>query len=352
MQYNKLGKTDIEVSKICLGTMTWWAQNTEAEAHEQLDYTFNETDINFMDTAELYAIPIDPKTYGLTEQYIGSWFQKNMKKRDQIVLATKVSGKWPSHIRWGIGLTPDSIMSAIDDSLTRLKTDYVDLYQLHWPQRPTQAWGKLNYADEYFDEQRRDEDHIFEVLQTLDKIQKSWKVRHFWLSNETSWWTMKYLQIAKENNLPRMEAIQNAYSIIRREYEVWLAEISLQEKISLLAYSPLAGWLLSGKYRNNQWPADARFSLFGKNNMWYYLNDRSYKAVEDLQVLADELGISLTELSLAFVNDRKFMTSNIIGATTMDQLKECIWSADIELSSETRARIDEMFSDNQNPGNF
>ena len=163
---------------------------------------------------------------------------------------------------------------------------------------------------------------------------------------------MKYLQIAKENNLPRMEAIQNAYSIIRREYEVWLAEISLQEKISLLAYSPLAGWLLSGKYRNWEWPADARFSLFGKNNMWYYLNDRSYKAVEDLHTLADELDISLTELSLAFVNDRKFMTSNIIGATTMDQLKECIWSADIELSSVTRARIDEMFTDNQNPGNF
>ena len=350
MQYNKLGKTDIDVSKICLGTMTWWAQNTEAEAHEQLDYALDHG-VNFIDTAELYAIPIDPNTYGLTEQYIGSWLQKTWK-RDQVVLATKVAGRWPSHIRDGVGLTPESIMSAIDDSLQRLKTDYVDLYQLHWPQRQVQAWGKINYSDDFYDASRKDADHIHQILKTLDTLQKSGKVRHFWLSNETSWWAMKYLEIAKENNLPRMESIQNAYSIIRREYEVWLAEISLQEDMWLLAYSPLAGGLLSGKYRNNQWPKDGRFTLFGKNNMWYYLNDRSYKAVEDFAALADELWITLTELSLAFVNDRKFVTSNIIGATTIDQLEECIGSADIELSSNTRTKIDEMFTENQNPGNF
>ena len=351
MEKRTVGRTDLEVTKICLGTMTWGYQNTEEEAHEQLDYAIEEAGINIIDTAEVYAVPPSEDTYGKTETYIGNWLEKR-GKRDDLIIASKIAGRGRNYIRGGEGFTAEGIKAAIDGSLKRLKTDYIDIYQLHWPQRSVPVWGKLNYEEVMFDTSSEDEAHFVEILEALKEIQDAGKIKYAGLSNETPWGTMKYLHLADKYGLPRMQTIQNAYSLVRREYEIGLAEISMQEDIGLLAYSPLAGGMLSGKYLNGAKPEGARYSTWGADRMPQYQQDKVGQSVQELKDIADELGISLTQLSLAFVNDRGFVTSNIIGATTMEQLKECISSADITLSEETMDKINKQFHRNPNPSTF
>lgn len=349
MQYNVLGRTDIQVSKICLGTMTRWYQNTEQEAHEQLDYALDQW-VNFIDTAEIYAIPPTADTYGKTESYIGTWL-KNRSDRDKIILATKVAGPGPTWIRNGEWFTPSGIEQAIEWSLQRLQTDYVDLYQLHRPQRPVQLRWKLDYPSNDYTTSN-DEELIMSILKTCQKLQDSGKVRHFGLSNETPWGTMKFLELAKKHNLPRMQSIQNAYSIIRRDFEINLAEVSLQEDVSLLWYSPLGAGYLTGKYLDGKVPEQTRDSAWRATRMWYYWTEHSDIVLREYIDMATDLGISVTQLVLAFANDRKFMTSNIIWATTMAQLEEDISSAQVTLPQEVLTKIDELHSQYPNPGTF
>ena len=347
MEKRQLGKTDIQVSKICLGTMTWGDQNDEADAHQQLDYAIDHG-VNFIDTAELYAVPPKASTYTLTEGYIGNWLHKT-GKRSEVVLASKMAGPgWP-WIRDGAGLAVKDIETAIDGSLKRLQTDYIDLYQLHWPMRPVALWGKLNYESSMYDAAAAEQIESFYIA--LAKFVEQGKVRHLGLSNETAWGVMHYQRIADKHGLPPMASIQNAYSILRRDFEVALGEVALYESVGLLAYSPLAGGVLSGKYRNGQRPANTRFVLFPEL-MGYYANQRTEKAIEAYTAIAEGLHLSLTQLSLAFVNDLPFVTSNIIGATTMQQLAENIGSADVSLSADTFKQINEVFNNNPNPGSW
>lgn len=347
MQYNTLGTTDIKVSKICLGTMTWGEQNTQQDAFDQLDYALDH-EINFIDTAELYAIPPKEDTYGVTETIIGHWL-KQSGKRSNIILASKIAGPGLPWIREGKGFVIEEIEQAVDASLKRLQTDTIDLMQLHWPQRKVPLWGKMNHHPNMI--QEGDLDHLTQYYQAITKIAQKGKFRTIGLSNETAWGVMKYQQLAETLSLPPMVSIQNAYSLVRREFEVALSEVALHEKVGLLAYSPLAGGLLSGKYAAGNMPEGSRFKLFPET-MGYYKNERSEEAIVTYQALADELGMTLTQLSLAFVNDQAFVTSNIIGATTMAQLKENIQSADITLSEETRQKIDDIFTQYPNPGNW
>lgn len=355
MQKKQLGNTDIMVSKICLGTMNWWAQNNEQEAYEQLDYGIS-SGINFIDTAELYAVPPSPETQGLTERYVWNWMESR-KSRSNIILATKVTGSMTNnggvaHVRNGEWLTPSWIITALEWSLVRLKTDYIDLYQLHWPQRKSPMWGKMNFDESMIEEKKIVEDDIFQVLKTLDGLVKSGKIRHIGLSNETPWGTMKFLEIAKKNNFPIPQTIQNAYNLIRREYDSALAEISTYEWIGSLPYSPLAGWILTGKYQNWALPAGCRYTLWGKDRMPQNYNERTLAATAEYMKLADTLWISVTQLALAWVNDRSFVNSNIIGTTSVEQLKECISSAGITLSKETRKEIDAIHTKFPNPCTF
>lgn len=344
MKYQKLSYTDLEVSKICLGTMTFGEQNTESDAHAQLNYAL-ERGINFIDTAELYAIPINPDTQGLTEQYIGTWL-KDRTDRDKLILATKVVGPGAhvKHIRNPVEYTPEQINIAIDASLRRLQTDYVDLYQLHWPDRKTNFFGKLGYAH---DETERWEENFLTILETLQALVKAGKIRYFGLSNETAWGVMRYLHLADKHNLPRCISVQNPYSLLNRTYEVGLAEVSIKENVPLLPYSPLAFGLLSGKYHQEEKPANSRLTLFPR--MSRYNGKLSYDATARYLELAKTHGMSLATMSLAFINSRPFVTSNIIGATTMDQLKENIDSIDIELSDEILKEIEAIHNVIPNP---
>lgn len=348
MEKRTLGETDLKVTTICLGTMTWGHQNTEEEAHEQLDYALNEGGINFIDTAEVYAVPPQPDTQGFTETYIGNWLEKS-GKRDEIIIATKMVSKGVPWIRDGRGLVKDDIKEAIEGSLKRLKTDYIDLYQLHWPQRDVAKFGKLHYDESMYKGFENAEDEILEMLKGLDEAIKEGKIKHFGLSNETPWGTMKFIQLAEKHNLPKVQSIQNPYSLVQRSYDNGMSEVSMQENVGLLAYSPLAGGVLSGKYLNGALPEGARYSTWGKDRMPQYQFGRVEEAVKEYKKIADKLSISLTKLSLAFVTQRGFVTSNIIGATKMDQLKECIESADITLSEETLKEIDDVFNMYPNP---
>ncbi len=349
MQKKQLWKTDLMVSKICLGTMTRGHQNTENDAHNQLDYAV-EQGINFIDTAEIYAIPPREKTYGSTESYIWNWLAKKWNRKD-LIIASKVAwwGKHTSWIRNGESYTPHGIKEAVEWSLKRLQTDYLDLYQLHRPTRPIPIRGKLFYDDTMRAKNNAYEEHIHEILVTLDELQKSWKVRHFWLSNETPWWVMKFLHVADRTWLPRMQTVQNAYNLLRREYEVWLAEISLQEKCGLLAYSPLAWWMLTGKYQWWSEPANSRYATRWKNRMPYYTMQRCIDAVEEIVKIAEKESITPSQLALSRVNDRVFVASNIIGATSMKQLKEDVSSAEITLSDDAREALDDLSRKNSNP---
>ena len=344
MNYTKLPHTDIEVSKICLGTMTWGNQNTEAEGHEQMDYALDQG-INFFDTAELYPIPAHPDRHSVTEKIIGTWFKKN-GNRDKVVLASKIAGKadFTKFIRT-TGFKKDSIIEAVNASLARLQTDYIDLYQLHWPERNTNYFGKRGYKHDVSDHW---EDNIHQVLETLRDLVREGKIRHVGLSNETPWGTMRFLTESKVHaSLPRMLTIQNPYSLLNRLFEVGLSEISIREKIGLLAYSPLGFGTLSGKYLGGMMPANSRLNLFP--NYARYSGETAVKATEQYNTLAKENGLSLAQMALAFVNTRPFLTSNIIGATTMSQLKENIASIDVDLSEEVLKNIEAIHNQIPNP---
>ena len=344
MKYTTLPKTAIKVSKICLGTMTWGNQNTQEEAFEQMNYAL-EQGVNFFDTAELYPVPATPATYADTERIIGSWFQKT-GNRENVVLASKIAGggDYTKHIRTG-GFTRQNITKAIEGSLQRLQTDYLDLYQLHWPSRGVNCFGVRDYP--YQTATKEAENHL-EILETLDAFVKAGTIRTIGLSNETPWGTMKYLQTANDHNLPRPVTIQNSYSLIHRGYEVGLSEVSMREDIGLLAYSPLAQGVLSGKYLDGKSPEGSRGNLFPRF-IARYMGDGSSEAVKRYQEIAKSNGITLSELSLAFVNQLPFVTSNIIGATKMSQLKENIGSIHIELSKQTLQEIQEVHAMIPNP---
>ena len=340
MKYKKLSNTDLEVSLLCLGTMTYGEQNSEKEAHEQLDYSIAHG-INFIDTAEMYAIPPKEETQGKTEKIIGTWLSKR-KDRDKIVLATKVAGPGMEYLRGGSRLSRKHIMQAADDSLKRLQTDYIDLYQVHWPERKSNFFGRLGY--EYSDEMGVS---IEETLEAMSDLVKSGKVKYIGISNETPWGTNMYLQLAKDAGYEKIISIQNPYSLLNRIYEVGLAEISQHEGVGLLAYSPLGFGQLTGKYINKT-DENTRLGLYGD---WFtrYSNQNCLNAVREYSQIADKHNISLTHLALAFVNTRPFVTSNIIGATTMDQLKENIESIDIDLNEEILEEVNEVHLNQPNP---
>ena len=343
MKYTTIPNSEIKVSKICLGTMTWGNQNTEADGHEQMDYAL-ENGVNFFDTAEMYAVPAKPETYGSTEKIIGSWFKKT-GNREKVVLASKIAGtsSMTKHIRED-GFSKRAIKEAVEGSLKRLQTDYIDLYQLHWPERGVNCFGVRDYPYKTASEEA--ENHL-EILETLNDFVKAGTIRKIGISNETPWGTMQYLQTAKEHNLPRMATIQNSYSLIHRAYEYGMSEVSLRENIGLLVYSPLAFGVLSGKYLNGKKPADARVALFPNYNR--YSSEQSEKAVLKYQEIAKKHGLTLAELSLAFVNQLPFVTSNIIGATKMSQLKENINSINIDLSDEIISEINAVHRLMPNP---
>lgn len=344
MKYTTLPNTKIKVSKICLGTMTWGKQNTQEEAFKQMDYAL-EQGVNFFDTAELYAVPATAETYGSTEKIIGNWF-KETGNRDKVILASKIAGggDYTAHIRTG-GFNRENITEAIENSLKRLQTDYLDLYQLHWPDRGVNCFGTRDYP--YKTSSKEAEKHL-EILETLNDFVKNGTIKAIGLSNETPWGTMQYLQTAKQHNLPIMSTIQNSYSLIHRAYEYGMSEVSLRENIGLLAYSPLAQGVLSGKYLDGNKPDGARGTLFPRF-VARYMGDGSLDAVKRYKAIAEKNGITLTELSLAFINQLPFVTSNIIGATKMSQLKENIGSIHINLSEETLKEIEQVHAAIPNP---
>ena len=343
MKFKKLGNTDLDVSLICLGTMTWGTQNTEKEAFEQMDYAI-EQGINFFDTAELYSVPPTQESYGKTEIMIGNWFEKR-KNREKIILASKVAGPGLNWIRGGgNNFSEKKIGIAIDNSLKRLKTDYIDLYQLHWPERSTNCFGRREYKINKDEGEWNDFENI---LLALEKFIKNGKIRYIGMSNETPYGLSKYLEISKNKNLPRMMSVQNPYSLVNRTYEIGMSEISIRERCGLLVYYPLAAGALSGKYKDGQRPKNARMSLFeGWERM---LNPLAMKAYDEYAKLAREYNISTVQLAQAFVNSRPFVTSNIIGATTMKQLKENIGSINIKLTDEMMKKINLIHNNNPNP---
>ena len=341
MEYNILPNSNIKVSKICLGTMTWGRQNNQQEAFDQMDYSIDKG-VNFFDTAELYPVPATPDKYAITEEIIGNWFQQS-KKRDKIILATKIAGPgdYTAHIR-KTGFKGNSIENALDGSLKRLKTDYVDLYQLHWPERITNTFGNRNY--QYFNDSW--EDNFEFILEKLKELIKIGKIRHIGLSNENPWGIMKFLEYSKRE-LPKMITVQNPYSLLNRLFEVGSSEICKRENIGLLAYSPLGFGILTGKYFNGKMPKNSRLDLFP--TLKRYSNENSIKAAKLYEEVAKKHNLSLTHLSLSFVNDRPFVTSNIIGATNLEQLKENIESVNIKLSDEIISEINSINNKIPNP---
>lgn len=343
MKYTTLPNTDIKVSKICLGTMTFGEQNSEPEAHSQLNYAV-EQGVNFIDTAEIYSVPGNKETQGNSEKYIGSWLKN--QKRESLIVATKVAGPLPyfDYIRENLGFSKEAIHEAINASLKRLQTDYVDLYQLHWPDRTMNFFGKRNFTADF---NEKWQDNIKEVLETLDNLVKEGKIRNYGVSNESAWGVMRHLNESTQNNLTRCKTIQNPYSLLNRLFEVNMAEVSLRENVGLLAYSPLGFGTLSGKYLNNQLPEKSRIKLYPQYNR--YSSDQAVFLTEKYLELANSLNLSLAQLALAFVNQRPFLTSNIIGATTLEQLKENIESIHVELSNETLVEIDRIQELQPNP---
>ena len=329
MNYKKLGNTDLDVSTICLGTMTWGEQNTLKDGFKQMDYAL-EQGINFFDTAELYAVPPKKETYGKTEEIIGNWFYER-KNRNKVILATKISGNGPKWIRGGgFQYNEKNITEAIEKSLTRLKTDYIDLYQLHWPERKANYFGKLSYQHE---EKKEEWNNFEKILITLNKFIQQGKIKYIGLSNETAWGLSKFLEISKIKNLPRIISVQNPYNLLNRTYEIGLAEISIREKSGLLAYSPLASGYLSGKYRNGQMPKNSRMDLFSE--FWTrYKTPNTEKAIDEYFKISKKYNLNFAQMSLKFCEIQPFMTSVIIGATTMEQLKINIESVNVNLSDE------------------
>ncbi len=344
MIYTRLGNTGLEVSKICLGTMTFGEQNTESEAHEQLNFAV-EAGINFIDTAELYSVPGRKETQGSTERYIGTWL-KNRKDRDKLIVATKIVGPSPGllYIRNPLDFSREQINIALEGSLERLQTDYIDIYQLHWPERNVNNFGQLGYRH---NENERWEDNLLEVVEGLNSFIKRGKIRHWGLSNETPWGVMSFIRKAEENGLPRPITIQNPYNLLNRSYEVGLAEISMRENIGLLAYSPLAFGLLSGKHHNGADVRNTRLKLFPKLSR--YSGKVAYEVASRYIEIAGKYGFSPAQMALAYINSRPFVWSNIIGATTMSQLSENIESINIRLHDEVLQEIERTHKENSNP---
>ena len=348
MKYRKLGTTDIDVSVICLGTMTFGEQNSQQEGFDQMDYAL-ERGINFFDTAELYAVMPRKETYGKTEEIIGNWFQQK-KNRSKVILASKIASKTENDLTWirdgaeKLGFDKKNMNAAIDASLQRLQTDYIDLYQLHWPERKVPKFGKLDFEYDPYDNEWT---QIEEVLDNLNNLIKSGKIRYVGLSNETPWGVMKFLHVAKEKNLPRMMSIQNVYSLVNRVFDIANSEVSIRENCGLLAYSPLAGGRLSGKYINQQ-PKNARYTLWPSRFDRHHTK-RGEKAIAKYVSLAKKYNITPSTFANAYVNDRPFVTSNIIGATTIEQLRENIDSVDITLSNEILHEIEDIHLSDPNP---
>ncbi|EDM45627.1 Aldo/keto reductase [unidentified eubacterium SCB49] len=344
MRYTKLPNTDLNVSKICLGTMTWGRQNTEAEGHQQLDFAL-ENGVNFIDTAEMYSVPFKMETYGATEKIIGSWLAKTGKRKD-IILASKIVGAGRGifeDIRENLDFSATSLDDALHKSLKRLQTDYLDLYQLHWPERAVNIFGVRDYNHK---PNTKWEDNISEILERLEGFVKQGKVRNIGLSNETPFGAMRYMEEHRKGKL-KMVSIQNAYNLLQRRDEIALSEVLHMENIGYLPYSPLAFGMLSGKYQNGKMPEKSRISLFPAYSR--YANKASIKAIEAYSKIANKYGLTLTQLALAFVNDRPFVTSNIIGATSIDQLSENIGSIDIQLSEEILKEIQTVHEQIPNP---
>lgn len=350
MEYRPLGRSDIKVSAICLGTMTWGQQNTEAEGHQQMDYALDKG-INFFDTAELYSIPPKPETQGSTERIIGSWF-KARGKRDKVILATKTIGR--SQMTWFRDppqegrLDKAQMTYALENSLKRLQTDYIDLYQLHWPERPA-PWGSnpTRFSMNGF-QPLANENSIESQLEVLDGFVKAGKVRAIGLSNESAWGTMRFLFASERLGLPRVQSVQNAYNLLNRTYDVAMAEIFVREQVGLMAYSPLAQGFLSGKYLNGARPAGARTTLFDRGQR--YQTAGSEEAIADYVAIAAKHGLDPSAMAVAFVTSRPFTTSNIIGATSMAQLKVCVeGSQAVRMTPELAADLDAVHQLRGNP---
>ncbi|QAU36010.1 NADP(H)-dependent aldo-keto reductase [Janthinobacterium sp. 17J80-10] len=347
MQYRQLGNTDIKVSNIALGTMTWGQQNSEAEAHAQLDMAVD-FGVNLIDTAEMYPVPPRPETQGLSEQYLGSWLKKS-GKRGQVLIATKATGPArmphnPRHIRDGHNhLDRTGLTAALNESLARLRTDYIDLYQLHWPDRSLNIFGKLNYTHEAQEESIP----IEETLSVLAGFVKSGKVRQIGISNESPWGVARFLRAAEKMNLPRIVSIQNPYNLLNRTFEIGLAEFAFREQVGLLAYSPLAFGVLSGKYQHGVRPEGARLTLFDRFSR--YSNAQAQQASQQYVGLARRHGLDPTHLALAYVNSRPFLTSNIIGATDLVQLKSNLRSLHLTLNAGIIEEIEAIHTRHPNP---
>ena len=343
MNYKNLGNTDLKVSTICLGTMTWGEQNTQEEGFDQMDYALDKG-VNFWDTAELYSVPPKPETFGRTEIIIGNCFKKT-KKRKEVILATKVCGPMRAYVRGGgYQYGKKNITEAIEGSLKRLQTDYIDLYQLHWPERDTNMFGRLGYEHTEKEDWNRFED----ILETLQKFIDNGKIRYLGLSNETPWGVNKFLELASKKKLPRMMSVQNPYNLLNRTYEVGLAEISVREKIGLLAYSPLAIGYLTGKYMNNQIPKKSR--LDHDSDFWTrYNKPNTEKAVKAYYNIAKKYNIDMAQMSLKFCEIQPFTTSVIIGATTLEQLKTNVESVNVNLEKDVIKEINDVQKTYPNP---
>lgn len=343
MKTKKLGQSELEVPSICLGTMTWGQQNTEAEAHEQLSYAVDERGLTFIDTAEMYPVPPDKSKQGLTETYIGNWLKKRGKRGDLIIaskvctgqnIGTRETGPTPHYDR-------KSIREAIDGSLKRLQTDYLDLYQIHWPERQTNFFGVRGYQHDLHDNSTP----IQETLEALAELVKEGRVRYIGVSNETPWGLSEYLRLSREMDLPKIVSIQNQYSLTNRTFEIGLSEISIREEIGMMAYSPMSMGVLSGKYINGYEPAEgARFTLYNRNRDRYN-PERAQEAIRRYVQIAKDNGIDPAQMALAFVIGRDFVTSTIIGATTMEQLKTDIDSADLKLTDKVLSEIEQVHYD-------
>lgn len=335
MQYRQLGRSDLTVSRLCLGTMTWGEQNSEADAHAQMDLAVA-NGVNFLDAAEMYPVPPRPETQGRTEQYIGSWLHKSGRRRD-IVLASKVIGPGPfPYLRGGPRLDRAQVRAACEASLIRLQTDVIDLYQVHWPQRPTNYFGKLGYEPQGGDGGVT----IEETLSALAELVAQGKVRYLGISNETPWGLAEYLRLHRERGLPRIVSVQNPYSLLNRSFEVGLAEFAHREQIPLLAYSPLAFGVLSGKYLDGARPANGRISLFSRFTR--YTSPEADAATREYVRLARDHGLDPAQMALAYVNGRAFVGANIIGATSLEQLRSNLASESLVLSADVLQALEAL----------
>lgn len=345
MKYHQLGLTDLHVSRICLGTMTWGAQNSAEDAAAQLDLALAHG-VNFIDTAEVYPVPNAVETLGRTEDYLGQWLKRS-RRRHEVVLATKMVG--PGRlIREGRGLVAADVARAVEGSLKRLGTDYIDLYQLHWPQRQLNMFGQRDFQpDKHVSLSGED---MALMLEALGREIAAGRIRHIGLSNETPWGVMKYLELARDGALPRMATIQNPYSLLQRQFDHHLGEVAMRENIPLLAYSPLAGGALTGKYLHGERPEGARFSeAWGRGMMPGLAALIESESVAAYDALAKAHGLSLTQMALAFVAGRAHLGANIIGATTLAQLEECLSADAITLSAELVEDIERLHDRHPNP---